>query len=373
MFNGHRHPSHDGDARVSKRIPMPTYPQVWFPSGEVEGDDAIAGRGMYTRRYVGISYSPPGESLEPALTVGHFPVDIAGLDIPALKVTAGAFSVGDAIQIEKLSQDGNFLAGEFQGDDYFSIDGEGNTWVAGYVLADDAIAGGIEAVADGTVALDLTIGNVFTCTTSQNTSWSTTAPTNGIGGEHISFIVDNAGGHTVAWAAGFTDVDPIAADETGISVRHLQFDGTTWHQIAATLDGQIDPGSHPGVCGAVFYKTATGIVGAVAPDAGSGYMFLRSRGECLAPEWVDIVDIIIAITGAVNVIFGVFLQIPLPIIAMTTAASLAAAASENPSLLSIPVPAIVDSSVVSLAAAANENPNLSVPVPTIAVTTQVIP
>lgn len=113
----------------------------------------------------------------------------------------------------------------------------GNVFADGYMLASKANAGGISAVADGTVALDMTQGNLFTNTPSQNTVWSTTAPTNGIGGHLAAFVIDNAGGYTVSWSTGFTNVTPIAADDTGISIRLLQFNGTTWYQIAATLNG----------------------------------------------------------------------------------------------------------------------------------------
>ena len=222
---------------------MPKLSQVWFPSGEELGADDISGRGGYTRRYLSINYSPPGASDEPALNVEHTPIASA-LNVPGLKVFAGPYSVGDAILVEKVVQTGNFLAGEYQGADIFSIAGAGDIWTAGTIEAEKANAGGVVAAVDGTTALDLTTGNVFTCTPAENTSWSTSAPTNGIGGQRVSFVVDNSGGFTVAWAAGFTNVDSIGATDTGISVRTLQFDGTTWHQIAATLDGDaINAGS----------------------------------------------------------------------------------------------------------------------------------
>ena len=210
---------------------MPTYEQIWFPAGEAAGGDAKSGRGAYTKRFLHIDYIPLGDSEDPALTVSHNPLDSTGLAVPALKVEAGVFSVGDAFLIEKFTQTGAFLTGEFQGDDIFSVEGDGDIWNLGTMYAHKANVGGIVAAVDGTTALDMTQGNVFTCTPAENTSWSTSAPTNGIGGQLAAFVVDNSGGFTVAWAAGFTNVDSISASDTGIHTRLLQFDGTTWHQI----------------------------------------------------------------------------------------------------------------------------------------------
>lgn len=134
------------------------------------------------------------------------------------------------------------------------MDFAGNVFADGYMFADKAIAGGNIAVADGTVALDLTLGSNFTNTPSQNTVWTTVAPTDGIGGERCSFIVDNSGGFTVSWSTGFTNVDAVGAGDTGVHVRTLQFDGTTWHQIASTEDGEA---TNVTGGGGVFREVAT--------------------------------------------------------------------------------------------------------------------
>ncbi len=144
------------------------------------------------------------------------------------------------------------------------MDFAGNVFADGYMFADKAIAGGNVAVADGIIALDLTLGSNFTNTPSQNTVWTTVAPTNGIGGERCSFVVNNSGGFAVSWSTGFTNVDAIGAGDTGVHVRTLQFDGTTWHQIAATLDGEaINVTGGTGVfreiaTGNIFGPTAAG-------------------------------------------------------------------------------------------------------------------
>ena len=230
--------------------------QIWFPSGEELGADDISGRGAYTRRYLSINYSPPGASDEPALNVEHTPIDSGGLDVPGLKVFAGPFSVGDAILVEKVVQTGNYFAAEYQGDDYFTIAGDGDTWTQGTIEAEQANAGGIVAAVDGTTALDLTAGNCFTCTPAENTSWSTSAPTNGIGGQRVSFVVNNSGGYTVAWAAGFTNVTPIWSTQTGVSIRTVQFNGTTWYQIGATHDGKSINSGMETIDGTIYFPDA---------------------------------------------------------------------------------------------------------------------
>jgi hypothetical protein len=231
-----------------------TYTQLWFASGEPAGGDAVSGRGVFTRRHVSIQYSPPGDSEQPTLTVAHLPLDTSGLDVPALKVLAGEFSQGAAAHIEKLDETGAFLTGEFGGDDIFSVEGDGDIWNLGTMYAHQANVGGIAAVDDGTTALDMTLGNLFTNTPAENTSWSTSNPTNGIGGQLATFLVDNSGGYTVAWASGYTSVDSIEAADTGVHGRLLQFDGTTWHQLVATEDGQI---TNVTIDGGVFREIAT--------------------------------------------------------------------------------------------------------------------
>lgn len=218
---------------------MRSNPQIWFPAGEAAGEDARSGRGAFTKRHLSVQYAPPGDSEQPAVTISHLPLDTSGLDVPAMKIDAGEYSQGDALLIEKFNETGAFVTGELGGADIFSVEGDGDMWNLGTMYAHKANVGGIVAAADGTVALDMTQGNVFTVTTSQNTSYSTSAPTNGIGGELAAFVVDNSGGYTVAWAAGFTDVDSIGAGDTGIHTRLLQFDGTTWHQITACEDGVV--------------------------------------------------------------------------------------------------------------------------------------
>lgn len=139
----------------------------------------------------------------------------------------------------KSDATGAFLTGESDGVDLFSMENDGDIWNLGTMYAHQANVGGIAAVDDGTAALDMTLGNLFTNTPGENTSWSTSSPTNGIGGQLASFLVDNSGGYTVAWGTGYTSVDSIAAPDTGVHGRLMQFDGTTWHQLVATEDGQI--------------------------------------------------------------------------------------------------------------------------------------
>ena len=226
------------------------------------------------------------------------------------------------------------------------LDFDGNVFADGYMFADKANVGGIEAVADGTVALDMTQGNVFTVTTSQNTSWSTSAPTNGVGGQLASFVVDNAGGYTVAWGSGFTDIDSIAAADTGIHGRLIQFDGTTWHQLIATEDGAIlsygDVGNH----GDPIFQGVDNLA-ALTAELGNGYYVLNSRGPNNAPVWLDILALIQFITGGESVARLFTLAVTMPTIAFVAAASVAASESASSAL--------------------------SVTMPTIAMTTQVIP
>ena len=98
---------------------MPTYPQLWFPAGGAAGDDAKSGRGAFTKRHVVIQYTPSGDSEVPAFTIANTPLDVAGLGVPAVKIEAGENSQGDALLIEKFNETGNFLTGEFGGDDIF--------------------------------------------------------------------------------------------------------------------------------------------------------------------------------------------------------------------------------------------------------------
>ena len=280
---------------------MPEYKQIWFPSGVPAGGDAQAGRGAFTKRHLHIDYIPLGDSGDPALTVSSNPQDITGLDVPALKVEAGVNSQGDAILIEKFSETGAFLTGEYQGADVFSVEGDGDIWNIGTMYAHKANVGGIAVAADGTTELDMTLGNLFTSTPSQNTVWSTASPvdaTNGIGGELATFVVDNSGGFTVSWGTGFTGVDPIGAGDTGISVRTLQFDGTTWHQVAATEDGEAVNASGIGISGTYgdmpFVDSAGNDLDLLAAQLGSGFLVLSSRGPGQDPVWLDVLALILS-------------------------------------------------------------------------------
>jgi hypothetical protein len=207
-----------------------------------------------------------------------------------MKVEAGEYSHGDAVLIEKFSATGAFITGEIGGVDTFSVEGDGDTWTLGTILASKANAGGIVAAVDGTTALNMTLGNLFTCTPAENTSWSTSAPTNGIGGQRVAFVVDNSGGYTVAWAAGYTDVDSIGAGDTGIHTRLLQFDGTTWHQIAATEDGEVFNVT-PSGSGAFRTVTLSNLVGpanagtSLPGDANAGYNFFG--GDLAGEDFVS--------------------------------------------------------------------------------------
>jgi len=271
---------------------MPPYTQIWFPSGEAAGDDAKSGRGAFIRRHISVMYAPTGDSEQPAATISHFPLNTSGLTVPSLKVEAGEYSQGDAVLIEKFNAAGAFITGELGGADIFSIEGDGDAWTLGTMYAHKANVGGIAAAVDGTTALDMTQGNLFTCTPAENTSWSISAPpADGIGGQRAAFVVDNSGGFTVAWAAGFTDVDSIGAGDTGIHVRLLQFDGTTWHQIAAVEDGEATNIPAPPAGGAFRVVALANLVGpdsagtSLPGDANAGYNFFG--GDLAGEDFVS--------------------------------------------------------------------------------------
>lgn len=114
---------------------MATYERLWFPIGDAKDEDARSGSGAYTRRYVKIIYEPPGESDEPAVVVRHLPHFSSGLTVPAVKIEAGALSQGDAVLIDKATQTGAFVTGVYRGEEQFSIEGDGDSWFAGYLYS----------------------------------------------------------------------------------------------------------------------------------------------------------------------------------------------------------------------------------------------
>ena len=91
----------------------------------------------------------------------------------------------------------------------------------------------------GNQAIDLLQSHFFTSTPDQNATWTTTSET--AEGRIVLFHVDNTAGVGITFGTGF-DVDPILITDTGIQLRLVYYDGTTWREIA-TGGGGIPGGS----------------------------------------------------------------------------------------------------------------------------------
>jgi hypothetical protein len=206
--------------------------KLWYPTGHASGDRGGAG----TSRNVVIDYAPAIARQLPALYVSHRPGD--DVDVPAFLLHSEAQHIGPNFAMHRV-ESGLFLLGAYEGENVITINQDGDIDTNGYAYALQANAGGVYAVGDGSVDVNMSLGNVFTCTPTQNTTYTTTSPTNGLGAQRATFVINNSGGYTVAWSTGFTGITPIAAADTGIHLRIMQFDGTTWRQLVATEDGTV--------------------------------------------------------------------------------------------------------------------------------------
>ncbi|GAI93479.1 unnamed protein product, partial [marine sediment metagenome] len=144
--------------------------------------------------------------------------------------------------------------------------------------------------------------------------------------------------------------------------KHYGLDIPTLHELRIDVDKQwLDPNGLPReitnlkaiaaamVQGDIAFRGAN-ILQRLPPEYGIGYHFLhmKNTGQFL-PEWMDIQDLIVYLTGAVNrMVAPPTLAIPVPAIGVeVVAASAPPGRTATPPSLAIPVPTI---SVPTLAA-----------------------
>ena len=204
------------------------------------GGRKFSGTGVFTGRHVSINYSPPDAANVPALSVSFSPP--SDVEIPLLDLISQAYHLGPVVNLDRI-EEGNFLLASYEGVQKSALNQDGSFDTEGYIYAKWANAGGVSAVADGTTDVDMTLGNIFTCTPDEATVFTTTSPTNGKGGQIALFCIDNTAGVTVSWSTGFTDVTAIGAGDTGIQHRLMHFNGTTWHGVETGGGGALPAGT----------------------------------------------------------------------------------------------------------------------------------
>lgn len=308
---------------------MPTYP-IWFPAGEAAGDDAKSGRGAFTRRFIKVDYAPPGDSEEPAATFSHSPLDITGLAVPAVKIVAGKYSQGDALLIEKLSQTGAFITGEYGGADVFSVEGDGDTWTAGYLYSQKYLQF-LEQVSDPPAQI-VDVSQI----------WVADGTDTGDAGD--GFVQVHQGGNPGSdkiiqiwdWATGFAG------------------------------PGAVGNWGDPIFRGPVGYDF-------LPADLGSGFNVLNSRGPNNDPVWLDVLGLIQFVTGGANVAFVFLSSVPIPTVVIGAVASFDPGSGSFGPTLSVPIPSVSIGTAAALAAGASYGGSSSVPIPSVSISTAVIP
>jgi hypothetical protein len=116
--------------------------------------------------------------------------------------------------------------------------------------------------------------------------------------------------------------------------------------IGDAVDDQDALALHQGVLqslmttfGDVIYRGASKAA-RLAPDAGIGYNFLRSRGPGMSPVWTDIMSLITYLTGAKNVAIELDLSIDQPVITLTTGVGSSPPGKTAETALSIAAPTV---------------------------------
>ena len=98
--------------------------------------------------------------------------------------------------------------------------------------ATTTIAGGVVAlVYANPLAVDMTLGNVFTVTTTAIVGNTTINATGGTAGQSVIFIItgDVTGGRVITWGTGFyAGLDTLIVGASTIAVQNFIYDGVSW-------------------------------------------------------------------------------------------------------------------------------------------------
>ncbi len=237
---------------------------LFVPAGVGTDSSDYAGLGMTTRRYVHISFTPDGQPRSSALSILYDP-KTAGLYVPAVDFNSGR-NTGDTLVLRRKDATGNYISGEYDGEEKFWLSALGTLHLEGVVrvalqsddpdaVSDDDIVqmwqdsdgnlkGRVNKDADaqvyklidyigyvdipvGNQSIDLLESHFYTSTPDQNAEWTTASERQG----HLVWMhVDNTGGHTITFGSGFTGVSDIS--DSDIVNKLLYYDGATWREIA---------------------------------------------------------------------------------------------------------------------------------------------
>ena len=105
----------------------------------------------------------------------------------------------------------------------------------------------------------------------------------------------------------------------------------------------------------------------LAPDAGSGYSFLRSRGAGLSPVWQDIESLVQFMTGAVNRAIAFDLAVPAPVVSQASGQASSPPGRTSTPMLSVPQPSVSMAAEAGPGGGTAAAPSLGVPAPVVSV------
>jgi len=116
--------------------------------------------------------------------------------------------------------------------------------------------------------------------------------------------------------------------------------------------------------GAVAFRGSQ-VMEKLAPDAGAGYNFLRSRGLGLAPEWADIQEIVAYLTGATSRSIKIDLPpVAEPAVSMEVVMQEGAKRADEESLAT-PEPGVSTQTAVQAVPGQTAEQTLTIPQPTV--------
>lgn len=138
-------------------------------------------------------------------------------------------------------------------------------------------------------------------------------------------------------------------------------------QVNALTGGGTVVGSH----GDMLYQKPSGL-GAVPSTLGSGYMVMVSRGEGFAPVMIDLLTLIVSITGALNVARVTVFSVTIPALSGSGAVSIGAGGSNSKSQ-SVVLPALSGSGSVTVVGRTTNSKSQSVVLPALSGSGTVIP
>ena len=146
--------------------------RLFYPVGNIKGGGLEKGGGIATGRYLSIDYSPPGDTSSPALSGSFRPSE--DNETPLAFFSSGDHHLGNTLTLAR-TETGLFFAAYFEGIAKGTLNQDGSLNLEGYVYSKWGNAGGICPVDDGNTDVDMTLGNLFTCTPAENTVFTTTA------------------------------------------------------------------------------------------------------------------------------------------------------------------------------------------------------